>query len=327
MCSSPQTTAGFVALVGRPNVGKSSFLNCLLQQKVSIVSPKVQTTRHKIKGIHTIFDKESTPSSQIVFVDLPGIHKPLDELGEKCSQAALEGVQESDAIVFMIEAQEPIPTELKGGDLWITQWLKQNAPQKPIVIAINKIDRIKSLYTPNTGIKSQPVSSLIEKYHKLFTATLKNPISIIPMSANDNINVSECTELCLKHLPHNDLFYPPDVPTDKSIRFLASELIREQLLLSLSDELPHSTTVVIKEFEEPTDKNLTKIYAQIIVERESQKIIIIGNKGQMIKNIGIKARQEIESQLVDTPVYLDLHVKVSKKWRKNPQQIKQFGYE
>jgi GTP-binding protein Era len=302
------TLSGFVALLGRPNVGKSSLLNKLLGQKIAIVSPKVQTTRTKILGVLNYPEEKG----QCVFIDLPGLHRPVDKLGETCLKISYDGAQEADLIIFMSEANHS-PGK---GDEWICNWLVENCPEIPVLIVLNKFDLAKD----KNRLKKDK-----ERYLALFENSKVTP-QLLTVSAASGEGLSALKDEIIKHLPEGPFYFPEDSPTNRSLRFLSSELIREQVLLNTEEEVPHSVAVVIEAFEEQTEpKIITKIRAQILVETESQKGILIGKGGQKIKEIGTRARGEIET-LMQTQVFLDLKVKVSAKWRENMKELNRIGY-
>lgn len=308
MKSIPENTkSGFVALVGRPNVGKSTFLNKLIGQKIAIVSPKVQTTRTKILGVYTYPNKEA----QVVFVDLPGIHKPVDELGNTCLKISLDGANEADLIIFMSEANHS-PGQ---GDKWIVDWIRTNCPKIPVLIVLNKSDLAK---------RQDRLKRDLLDYEALFEHLEEKP-KILCISAVNNSGIEELLQHIYSGLSEGPFYFPDDVPTNLSMRFLASELIREQVLLQTDEEVPHSCAVTIEEYEEvPEPKAIVKIRALILVETESQKGILIGKNGSKIKEIGTKARLEIE-ELVGSKVFLDLKIKVSPKWRRNTKVLHRLG--
>jgi GTP-binding protein Era len=302
--SKPPSKCGLAALIGRPNVGKSTFLNKLLGQKISIVSPKVQTTRNRILGAYN-FEKEN---SQIVFVDLPGIDRPLDNLGENCKEIALDSAKETDVILFIVEAhRKPSP-----GDIWIASWLRENCPKIPLIVLLNKIDNVKSPLQIDENIKL---------YRELFEEGRE--IKTIGISALKGEGFERLLAEISLHLPEAHFLFDEDTVSNVSLRFIAAELIREQILLNTSEEVPHSTAVSIQKFvEEPS---ITRIEATIHVETESQKGILIGKKGASIKKIGTEARIGIE-ELLEGKVFLDLKVKVSKAWRKDKRFLEHLGY-
>lgn len=287
--------SGFVTIVGRPNVGKSSLLNALLKQKVSIVSPKPQTTRNKITGILNSNDY------QIVFLDTPGIHKSrnkLDEYMEKSIDLSLEGV---DLVLYVLDGLKPFDQE----DIDRIECYAKNT--KTIVV-VNKIDR-------------SSFEKLYPKLNKL--NALKNVEDIIPISALRGKNLELLLEYILKYIPQGIPYYPTEEVTDVSMRFMASEIVREKMLYNLDKEVPHGIAVLIEEYTE--SEQLIKIIATIICEKQSHKNIIIGKDGLMLKKIGQQARLEIEG-MVDKKVFLDLWVKVKDKWRDSQVMTINMGY-
>lgn len=291
--------SGFIALIGRPNVGKSSLINKLIKQKIAIVSPRVQTTRTKILGVYNYPNHKA----QLVFIDLPGIHKPVDKLGETCLKISQDGAKEADFIIFMSEANHSPGV----GDEWIANWIKENCPNKNLIILLNKLDLAKDL---------KRLERDKEKYLNLFSSL--NSCQLMLISANSGLGLEKMLNAILEKLPEGPIYFPEEIPTNRSIRFLCSELIREQILLLTEEEVPHAVAVVIENFEEK--ENITNIKANILVETESQKGIIIGKKGQKIKEIGSNARPQIE-ELTEKKVFLELKVKVSRNWRQNQKEI------
>ncbi|PWU68488.1 MULTISPECIES: GTPase Era [Gracilibacillus] len=291
--------SGFVAIIGRPNVGKSTFMNRVIGQKIAIMSDKAQTTRNKIQGVYT--DKEK----QIVFIDTPGIHKPKHKLGDFMVKIAENTLNEVDAIMFMINADEGYGR----GDQYIIDRLATN--KTPVFLVINKIDLIHP----------DELLPLIELYKD------KYPFQeIIPISALEGNNVSHLMDIFTEYLPEGPQFYPEDQVTDHPERFIIGELIREKVLHLTREEIPHSVAVVIDQIENRGDDQKLLIQASIIVERKSQKGIIIGKQGKMLKEIGKRARQDIE-RLLGSKVYLELWVKIQENWRNKPHQLHEFGFK
>ncbi|MBS6027860.1 MAG: GTPase Era [Negativicoccus succinicivorans] len=290
--------SGFIALIGRPNVGKSTLLNRILQQKISIVSDKAQTTRDKIMGVYT------QPDFQMVFVDTPGIHKPRHKLGEKMRKEALDALNEVDAVLFMVAADE----RFGPGTQYILDRLETLTI--PVYLAINKMDQI----TPE---KSLP---LIDSYRQKFNFT-----EIVPISARDGYQIDTLLEVLRDHLPEGPQYYPEEMVTDRPERNIMAELIREKILHVTRDEVPHAVGV---EMEEITQRENGKWYvrAVIYVERDSQKRIIIGKNGTLLRTIGAESRADIET-LMNGSVYLDLWVKVAPDWRNKDRMLKELGYE
>ena len=292
----PNFHSGFVAIVGRPNVGKSTFLNRVVGQKVAIMSDKAQTTRNKIQGVYT------TDDSQIVFIDTPGIHKPQNKLGDFMMKSALSALNEVDAVLLMVNA-----TERRGaGDNFIINQLK--SVDKPIFLVINKIDEISP----------DDLLPVIEQYKEALPFT-----DIFPISALQGNNVSELLEKLVATLPEGPQYYPDDQVTDHPERFIISELIREKVLQLTRQEIPHSVAVYIEKISDEDGK--VHVQATIIVERAGQKGIVIGKQGAMLKKIGTLARKDIEN-LLGSKVYLELWVKVEPKWRDKASLLQSYGY-
>ncbi len=291
--------SGFVALVGRPNVGKSTLMNRVLGQKVAIVTPKPQTTRTTMLGILT------RPDSQMIFVDTPGIHKPIHKLGEYMVEAALRALEDVDVILWLVDISRPPNDE----DLLISQRLSEMKRSVPVILAGNKVD----LVPPDE----------VEGRSALFRP-LAPGASWIEISATRGDNLEEMLSMLREMLPLGPRFYPPDQITDAQERFIAAEIVREKALLFLRQEVPHAIAVVVNEYKERSPK-LVYISATIYVERDSQKGIVLGEGGRMLKRIGQAAREELEANL-GRKVYLDLWVKVRKHWRKDENALKWFGY-
>ena len=290
--------AGFVALVGRPNAGKSTLLNHFVGEKVAIVSDKPQTTRHRILGVH------NSTGGQIVFIDTPGIHKPLHRMNRRMVDVAVDALKQADVVVLVVDASGPAG----GGDAFVVD-LFTRARVEPVV-ALNKIDRMdKARLLP-----------LMAHY----AAALPNR-AIVPVSALNGEGLSALEAEILKTLPDGEALYPDDYLTDQTVRAMAGELIREKVLHHTRDELPFTTAVVIDQFEEPAGPGgLTRIFASILVDHDSQKPIVIGKGGEMIKRIGTEARHDLE-RLLDGRVHLDLHVKVRHDWRDDERLLDELG--
>jgi len=287
----------FIAIIGRPNVGKSTFINHVIGEKVAIISDKPQTTRHKIQAV---YNEEET---QMIFLDTPGIHKPRHQLGEFMVQTTKETLNEVDAILFMVNAEQGYGK----GDQYILDLLAEVS--RPVYLAINKID----------CIHPDELLPLIATYDE------KGQFSeIVPISALKGENVDRLIHLLKRELPLGPKYYPDDYVTDHSEHFMISELIREKVLQFTQEEIPHSVTVDIESIENKSE-HMSVIYATIVAERDSQKGIIIGKRGQMLKQIGQCARKDIES-LLGMKVHLELWVKVRKNWRNNQHQLHQLGY-
>jgi GTPase len=288
--------SGFVAVVGRPNAGKSTLVNALVGAKVSIVTPVPQTTRNRILGI------VHRPDAQIVLIDTPGIHKPLSRLNEQMMAFARQALEERDLAVLIVDAAEPFGK----GDQYVIELLKKYAPKT--ILALNKIDRI-----------SKPrLLPLMERYSKLYDFE-----EIFPVSALKGEGLDELSAAIIACLPAGPAYFPPDLYTDQPERFLASEFIREKLIRHLRQEMPYVTAVLIDDFEE--GDTLTRIRATIVVERDSQRPIAIGAGGAMIKQIGIEARQELE-KLFPPQVFLELFVRVEPHWRDNRSVVAALDY-
>jgi len=290
--------SGFVALVGRPNVGKSTLMNAYLGQKIAIVSEKPQTTRQRILGILT------EPNYQIVFVDTPGIHKPHHRLGEYMVTTAKRTLKDADVILWLVEGSvAPTPEDVDMG-----QTLRE-AAKAPIILAVNKIDLVRE--EDRDGIAAQYLALADIHAHALISATRGD-------------NRDRLLEMIVEALPLGPRYFPEEQVTDQDERFLAAELIREQVLRECHQEVPHSVAVIVDEFKDRSE-DLSYISATIAVERESQKQIVIGRGGSMLKRIGQGARLEIEKAL-GRRVYLELWVKVLPKWRRDPALLKRLGY-
>ena len=288
---------GFIALIGYPNVGKSTLLNRLVGGKIAITSPKPQTTRFRLLGI------VNAPAAQMLFLDTPGILEPKGPLNASLAQAALTALAEADVVVWLTEPRTP---ELK--DTVLLPHLRRL--QRPLLVAINKIDTVSKT-------KLLP---LIQIFHQAFPAAI-----IIPLSALLGDGLTELQAEITKLLPAGPPLYPPDQDTEASERFLAAEFIRERVLHHAREELPHAVAVAVEEFDESRRPDLVRIRAVIYVERESQKAIIIGKQGSLLKAIGVEARLEIEA-LLGARVFLDLWVKVWKNWRKDPRALRTLGF-
>lgn len=289
--------SGFVSIVGRPNVGKSTLLNTVIGQKIAIVSEKPQTTRTRIQGIHTC------DQGQVIFIDTPGIHKPKHRLGEYMVKVSTRTLDEVDIIYYMTDVTRPFG----GGEQFILNQLKDAGV--PIFLLVNKIDLV--------------TEDQVEEFIRPFTGYM-NFSQVIPISAAQGKNIAELLEKTFALLPDGPLYYPEGDLTDQPASFIAAELIREKALLLTRDEVPHSLAVEVEEFKQHGEG---KVYLRAVIytERDSQKGIIIGKNGQMLKSIGEHSRLEIE-QLLDAHVYLDLWVKVKKNWRDSESNLIQLGY-
>ncbi|OFI50499.1 GTPase Era [Floricoccus tropicus] len=290
--------SGFVAIVGRPNVGKSTFLNHVMGQKIAIMSDKAQTTRNKIQGVYT------TENEQIVFVDTPGIHKPKTALGDYMVEAAYSAIREVDAIIFMVAADE---ARGKGDDMIIERLKNASVP---VFLVINKIDKVRP----------DDLLAVIEDYSSQMDFE-----EVVPISALQGNNTSHLVDTLVEHIDEGPQYFPEDVITDHPERFLVSEMIREKVLQLTREEVPHSVAVVTDSMKRDEDTGKMHIMATIVVERASQKGIIIGKGGSMLKKIGTLARKDIEAMLGEK-VYLELWVKVKKDWRDKRFDLQDFGY-
>ncbi|KLU59627.1 GTPase Era [Peptococcaceae bacterium CEB3] len=300
MQASPQERdfhSGFVTVIGRPNAGKSTLLNHLLGQKVLIMSEKPQTTRNRIQCIVT------EERGQIVFLDTPGIHKPKHKLGEYMLGAAKEALTDADIILYMVDAA----VEYGGGEEYVMGLIR--GTHTPCILALNKVDLLNR----------ERLMRQVRKY-----SALMDFLAVVPVSALTGENTDELLRVILDALPPGPKYYPEDEVTDQPERFIIAELIREKVLQLTRDEVPHSIAVMVEEVEEK--KSLTKIRATIMVERDSQKGIIIGQGGRLLKEIGSLARHDIEI-LLDGKVFLELWVKVKKDWRNRSDTLNRLGYE
>jgi GTP-binding protein Era len=290
--------SGFVSIIGAPNVGKSTLLNALLQQKVAITSPKPQTTRHRIRGILHL------ENAQIIFVDTPGIHDASIPYNKYMVQLAVETLQEVDLILLMIE---PFPKGLADGRHIISTYLTQ--VDKPCILLINKIDKIAK----------PELLPIIDEFSKLYPFK-----ALIPISAKKQAGLEDVLREILQYLPEGPQYYPEDFITDQTERQIVAEVIREKIIYSTRDEIPYSVAVTVEEFKEIPEKDMIYINATIHVEKDSQKGIIIGKGGQKLKSIGKAAREEIEL-ILGKKVFLDLFVRVQSNWRRDPRVWGQLG--
>lgn len=292
---------GYVSIIGFPNVGKSTLLNAILKQKISIVTAKPQTTRKKILGILT------EPNYQIIFLDTPGIVKPAYLLHEKMLEEVNESIKDADVIVMIFDVSSEGKIKESEENEIIKELITQN--KKPIILALNKVD----------SIKQEQAQQLVNHYE-----SLKKFKAVIPIAASLNFNIDRLIQEIVELLPEGEKYYPDDIISEATERFFVSEIIREKIFELYEDEIPYSTEVIIADFKErKTGKDF--ISAEIIVERDSQKPIIIGKDGKAIKKLGEVARKAIE-EFLQKEVYLDLHVKVKEKWRSNEKMLKYFGY-
>lgn len=288
--------SGFVSLVGRPNVGKSTLLNSIVGKKVAITSNKPQTTRNIIEGI---YNEEDT---QIVFVDTPGIHKPKYKLGKYLNRQAYYSIDDVDVIVFLVDVSE----KLGKGDLYVIEKLKE--AKKPVILVLNKID----------CIKKEEILLKIDEYKDLYPFK-----EIIPLSALKKDNIKTLIEVLKKYLPDTIKYFEDGEYTNKRIEFLIAEIVREKVFNLTEEEVPHSITCVVEQIKK--EKNNYSIKGAIIVDRDSLKKIVIGRQGSKIKEVGIQSRKEIE-QLLGNKVFLDLFVKTIKNWRDKEKYLQEFGF-
>ena len=289
--------SGLVSFVGRPNAGKSTLLNRIVGHKLAIVSNKPQTTRTRIVGV------KNYPDGQVVFVDTPGVHKPTHRMNVRMVDVALEAMRDVDLLTLIVDVSvKPGP-----GDRHLIGLLKDVT--LPVILALNKVDLIaKSKLLP-----------IIDRYRQAHPF-----VETVPISAVDGTNVEVLEGLFLRHLPEGEAMYPPDFITDQPDRFFVSEIVREQVLQLTRDELPFSTAVMVDRFEEPAPGEIATMYCTILVERESQKPIVIGKGGAMIKAIGTAARLELE-RFFSARIHLDLHVKVKSEWRDDERVLNDMG--
>ncbi|MDR0268976.1 GTPase Era [Paenibacillus sp.] len=289
--------SGFVAIVGRPNVGKSTLMNQVIGQKIAIMSDKPQTTRNKIHGVYT------TDETQIVFLDTPGIHKRQSKLGDYMNHTALNTLKEVEAVLFLADVSEGFG----GGDRFIIEQLKDI--KTPVILVLNKIDKIEP----------DALLPIIEQYSKLHEFA-----EIVPISAINGNNVNRLLEQVEKYLPEGPQYYPADQITDHPEQFVCAELIREKILHMTREEVPHSIAVTIEDMR-VQDNGVVYISAVIFVERDSQKGIIIGKQGALLKEVGKQARQDIQN-LLGSKIFLELWVKVKKDWRNQERVLRDLGF-
>ncbi len=285
--------AGFVSIIGKPNVGKSTLMNALIGEKLSITNPKAQTTRHRIMGIWNDLNH------QIVFSDTPGILDPVYKLQENMMTAVNDSIKDADLLLYLVEIGEPVNAALVD---------QLKTVKCPIIIVLNKVD-----------LNNQEE---VETRVGFWAETLPES-EILPVSALHQFNTKELVQLMTRHLPEHPPYYDKDELTDRSVRFFVSEIIREKILVHYKKEIPYSVEVVVEDYTE--EERMDRIQATIFVERESQKMILIGQGGRAIKRMGTDARRHIEN-FIKKKVYLDLTVKVRKDWRSNDRDLKEFGY-
>ncbi|CDF27889.1 GTPase Era [Dialister pneumosintes] len=290
--------SGFVALVGRPNVGKSTLLNAVLGEKISIVSRHAQTTRNKITGVW------NGENSQVVFLDTPGMHKPKSELGKVIRQSTVDALSEVDVIVFICSCVDP----LGAGDRYILSLLKER--QVPVILALNKIDLITK----------EELMKKVVQYNKIYDFA-----DIVPISAQTEENIDTFLHIVETHLKEGPKYFPDDMVTDQPERNIVQEIVREKIITRTRDEIPHAIGVFTEEFSE-RENGKVYIRCTVYVERESQKRIIIGKKGVLLKEAGKEARTEIQN-LINAPVFLDLWVKVHRDWKNKDYILRELGYK
>jgi len=288
--------SGFISIIGRPNVGKSTLFNVMVGEKIAAVSQKPNTTRNRIAGVKNL------PDAQLIFLDTPGIHKARGELGKAMVQTAVSAIGESDVILMMIEVDEPFGK----GDRFIIESLP-----KPVILVINKVDTVRK-------DKILEIIAGSQKFEGKF-------LEVVPVSALNADGIDDLIETITKYLPHGPKYFPDDMITDQPERFLVAEFIREKIFNLTHEEIPYKTAVVIEEFQDVPEKKLVRISAVIYVERQNHKGIIIGEKGRMLKEIGTLARIDIE-RILGTKVFLELWVKVKERWTERASLIREFGY-
>lgn len=291
--------SGFISIIGRPNVGKSTFLNHVVGQKIAIMSDKPQTTRNKVQGVVT------TDDAQMIYIDTPGIHKPKHRLGDFMVKVARNTLGEVDVILFMVNAEQKIGP----GDRFIIDMLKNT--KTPVFLIINKID----LVHPDELLET--IVSYQEEY---------DFAEVVPISALKGNNTAALLDTLKKYLPEGPKYYPDEQVTDHPERFIIAEFIREKVLHLTREEIPHSVAVVIEQIEREKDRDMINVMATIVVDRDSQKGIVIGKRGALLKQVGTEARKDIE-MLLGSKVFLELWVKVQKDWRNRPSRLKEFGFD
>lgn len=294
--------SGFVALVGRPNAGKSTLTNALVGSKVAITSDTPQTTRHRLRAV------VHRPEAQVVVVDTPGLHKPVDALGEEVNTSTFKSLEDVDVVAMLIDATKPVGS----GDAWVAEAVKRARGVKARILVLTKAD----IATPEQMVAQERAASALLTFN-----------DVVAVSATEGFNLEGFMRAVVKHLPEGPRWFPQDMTTDQPIEVLVAELIREKALNATFDEVPHAVGVQVDEIEfvGKGDGELTRIFATVYVERDSQKGIIIGKGGSVIKVIGAQARKDLE-RVFGTNIYLDLKVKVKKNWRKDAAQIRRFGY-
>jgi len=292
--------SGFVALVGRPNAGKSTLTNALVGEKVAITSDRAQTTRHRLRAILNL------PDAQVILVDTPGLHKPHDALGEEVNRATYKAIEDVDALCFLVDATQPVG----AGDRWVAELLAGAGAKTPRLAVLTKCDLATS-----EQIEAQRAA----------VAELADFSTILETAALTGKGLQEFVETVAAFLPEGPRWFPADMTTDQSLEVMIAEFVREKALRLTFDEVPHAIGVALDDLEQTPDGALTRIYAVLYVEQESQKGIVVGKGGDRIKRIGSEARVDLE-RLLGMKVFLDLRVKVKKNWRRDAAQIRRFGY-
>ncbi len=295
--------SGFVTIIGRPNAGKSTLLNTLVGSKIAIVTHKPQTTRNRVQGIINLPAKKGRPAAQVILIDTPGVHKPDTRLNQRMMQEVREGLEGSDLVLLITDATE----RFGPGEKFVLDMVKKS--KTPSFLLLNKVDLIK---------QKDKLLALIEQWRQLHEFA-----EIIPISALKKDNLDDVLDAIVRQLPEGQPYFPSDQLTDQPLRFLVAELIREQVLLDTAEEIPYATTVLTERYEE--EGKLVRIAAAIFCERESQKPILIGKGGQMLKKIGTGARREIE-RMLDRRVFLELFVKVKPRWRESRQFVDELDW-
>ena len=290
--------SGFVTLVGRPNAGKSTLLNAIMGKKIAITSNTAQTTRHRFRAVRT------TEDYQLVLVDTPGIHKPHDALGEELNTSALKALEDVDVVAMLVDSSQPVGT----GDEWVAAQLKRI--RTPKILVLSKTDLVDAETLDEQATRARELADWD---------------CVITCSALENENVQAFVDAAVELLPEGPQWFPADMETDQPLEVIVAEFIREKILRSFRDEIPHAIGVQTEEMKYSKKKNLHSIRAIVYVEHESQKGMIIGKRGVAIKRIGTEAREDLE-HILGTRVYLDLSVKLKKNWRRDASQIKRFGY-
>jgi GTP-binding protein Era len=295
--------SGFATILGRPNAGKSTLLNTLVGSKIAIVTHKPQTTRNRVQGIINLPAKKGRPAAQVILIDTPGVHKPDTRLNQRMMQEVREGLEGTDLILFITDATE----RFGPGEKFVLDMVKKT--RNPAFLLLNKVDLIK---------QKDKLLALIEHWRQLHDFA-----EIIPISAKKKDNLDVLLDAVVRHLPDGQPYFPSDQLTDQPLRFLVAELIREQVLLDTAEEIPYATSVIVERYEE--EGKLVRIAAAIFCERESQKPILIGKGGQMLKKIGTGARLEIE-RMIGKKVFLELFVKVKPGWRESRQFVDELDW-